>query len=282
MGKPTRIAVVGIDGSGKSSVIRCFGELSPAPPGEVVVMTCPTYHETPNAPMATLSRQLDALSKTGDALGSFELKATAMFLQMTLYGPIERFFLETYQPEYLLSEHNALIDCLGYGAFYVQMVRNPIDRQKIESPLRQRMDAFMPHSFDEILQWHELESRRIGERVSFWNLAPHASDLLQRPRSSVIQELGRRFRTTLPEIVLLLDVPADVAMARLRARGDSGGELHEQSGFLELLRRSYHEVVDYLQREHPEIQAYIIDTESAQSVDHTLQAVLQRTGIPRI
>ena len=103
--------------------------------------------------------------------------------------------------------------------------------------------------------------------------------VLQRPRAEVIVELTRRYGTGLPAVVLVLDLPAQIAVARLRARGDAQGELHEQAPMLEQLRRQYLDVAQSLQREHPEVQTVVIDATSAGSVDEVLRDVMQRIGI---
>jgi thymidylate kinase len=265
------IGVVGIDGCGKSSVIRRFTELSPTARGSVAAMTCPTYHQTPNAPLAVLSQQLDALSKAGDALGSFELKGVALYLQMTLYGPVERFMAETWEPLFLLSEHHALVDSLAYGAFYSQRMKKPLEAQRLEPAVRERL------ALDPILEWHAHEGRRLGEAVDFWALPPHIGRIFAQPRAALVDDLARRYRSRLPDALLILDVPPEVAMARLAARGDAQAELHEQSGILALLRQSYRELGNWLAREHPECTTRVIDTTAAGGVDQTLREVLAVT-----
>ena len=129
------VAVTGIDGCGKSSVIRRFAELWPDARGRALALTCPTYHETPNTPFARLSERLHRFSRTSDALGSFELKGAAIYLQMTLHGPVERCLLENYRPAFLLTEHHSLVDTLAYGAIYTTMIRRHADAA-LEAPLR--------------------------------------------------------------------------------------------------------------------------------------------------
>src|SRR5439155_28752 len=104
--------------------------------------------------------------------------------------------------------------------------------------------------------------------------------ILKRPRAELIPELARRYGTSLPDVLLLLDLPAAIAVGRLRARGDIQGELHEQAPMLEQLRRLYHDVADYLKREHPETETFVIDSASSDSVDDTLREVMRRAGIP--
>jgi thymidylate kinase len=272
------VAVAGIDGCGKTSVIRRFAELWPEARGGMLSLTCPTYHETPNAPFARLSERLHRFSRASDALGSFELKGAALYLQMTLHGPVERFLLDAYRPALLLTEHHSLIDTLAYGAIYMMMIRKHADAA-LETPLREKLDSGAPGSYDEIVHWAALHAEQVGTPASVFELGLALATMLKRPRAELIAELARRYGTGLPDVLLLLDLPAQIAVERLRTRGDVQGELHEQAPMLEQLRRLYHDVADYLKREHPETETFVIDTASSGSIDDTLREVMRRAGM---
>lgn len=272
------MAVVGIDGCGKTSVIRRFAELWPEARGGTLALTCPTYHETPNAPFARLSERLHRFSRAADALGSFELKGAALYLQMTLHGPVERCLLDAYRPAFLLTEHHSLVDTLAYGAIYMMMIRKHADAA-LEAPLREKLDSQAPGSYDEIVHWAALHAEQAGTPASVFELGLALATMLNRPREELITELARRYGTGLPDVLLLLDLPAQIAVERLRARGDVQGELHEQAPMLEQLRRLYHDVADYLKREHPETETFVIDAASSGSVDDTLREVMRRAGM---
>jgi thymidylate kinase len=271
-------AVAGIDGCGKTSVIRRFNELWPESRGRTLALTCPTYHLTPNTPFGRLSECLHRFSRASDALGSFALKGAAMYLQMTLHGPVERCLLDAYRPAFLLTEHHSLVDTLAYGAIYTTLIREHADRA-LEGPLRERLDAGAPGSYEEIVRWAALHAERAGTPESVFELGLAVATVLRQPRATVIAELTRRYGTGLPDVLLLLDLPAELAVARLRARGDAQGELHEQTPMLEQLRRLYHDVAAYLQREHPGTETYVIDAASSGSVDETLREVMRRAGM---
>ena len=273
------VALAGIDGSGKTSVIRRFAELWPeARPAATLTLRCPAYHDTPNVAFARLSERLQRFSNTADALGSVELKAAAMYLQMTLHGPIERCLLDAYQPAVLLTEHHSLIASLAYGGFYTTLVRQHADAA-LETPLRAQLDAGSPGSFDEIAHWASLHAERFGTPASVFEVGLAVAGLLKRPRAEVIGELTRRYGTGLPDVLLLLDLPAEVAIERLRARGDAQAEVHEQAPMLERLRALYLDVAGYLTREHPEIETTVIDAAASGSLDDTLRQVIRRAGM---
>ncbi|MEO8259496.1 MAG: hypothetical protein ABI868_19270 [Acidobacteriota bacterium] len=272
------VAVVGIDGCGKTSVIRRFAELWPGARGATLALTCPAYHETPNAPFARLSERLHRFSRAADELGSFELKGAAMYLQMTLHGPVERCLLDAYRPAFLLTEHHSLVDTLAYGAIYRTKIRQHADAA-LETPLRETLDAGAPGSYDEIVHWAARHAEQAGTPASLFELGLAVAAMLDRPRPAIITELTRRYGTGLPDVLLLLDLPAPIAIERLRGRGDVHGELHEQAPMLEQLRRLYREVAGYLAREHPETETFVIDAASSGSVDDTLRQVMRRAGI---
>jgi thymidylate kinase len=272
------VAVTGIDGCGKSSVIRRFAELWPNARRDTLALTCPTYHETPNAPFARLSERLHRFSRAADALGSFELKGAALYLQMTLHGPVERCLLEAYRPVFLLTEHHSVVDTLAYGAIYRMLIRKHADAT-LEAPLRERLDSRAPGSYDEIVQWAALHAEYAGTPASIFELGLAVARMLDQPRASLVDELTRRYGTGLPDVLLLLDLPAETAIERLRARGDAQGELHEQAPMLEKLRRLYLDEAACLKREHPGTETFVIDAVSSGSIDETLREVMKRAGI---
>jgi thymidylate kinase len=272
------VAVTGIDGCGKSSVIRRFAELWPNARDRALVLTCPTYHETPNAPFARLSERLHRFSRTSDALGSSELKGAALYLQMTLHGPVERCLLENYRPAVLLTEHHSIVDTIAYGPIYTTMIRRHADAA-LEAQLHQKLDSISPGTYEEIAQWAALHAEQAGTPASLLELGLAVATTLKRPRAELISELTHRYGIGLPDVLLLLDVPAQVAVERLRARGDLQGELHEQTPMLEQLRRQYHEVADYLTREHPDTKTFVIDAAASGSIDDTLGEAMRHAEI---
>ncbi len=271
------LGVVGIDGSGKTSVIRRFVELSRAGRGfdRAIAMTCPRYHDTPDVPMSALSRQLDALSGSADALGSPHLKVAAMFLQMSLFGLVERFLIDAYEPAVLLSEHHAVIDSLAYGPLYGKLLRGAPDRDKLGAPLGARMAAIDPEALDGIDRWLRWEGRRLGQTLDLWALPEYALELLRLPQEALIERVARHYRTGLPDAVLVLDLPIEIAVARLSAR-EGQGEIHEQADLLEALRRQYLAVPQLLAREHPEVATFVVDTSAPGGVDAVLAQVVDR------
>lgn len=248
-----RIAVVGIDGCGKSTVVGRFLELHPGS----AAMTCPQYHRTPDAPLARLSERLDDLSRAADAERDFDLKATALFLQMTLYGTVEKFLIDTFRPPFLLSERHALVDSLAYGPFYVQTVKRNPDRAKFDA-------------WPDVLRWQALRSE-----TPAWELALHAREIFRRPFRETVEALGREYGTRLPDVLIFLDVDAKTAMERLAKRPEA--ELHETEAVLDQLRGCYLGVVERIRREYPEIRVEIV--KSGIRIDGTLNEILERSGV---
>lgn len=274
-----KIAVVGIDGCGKSTVIRRFLELSPLEQNGAQVITCPLYHTTPNSPLTTLSRQMDAFSQAADRLGSFELKAAALYLQMTLYGPVESFFLETFRPRFLVSERHALVDSLAYGPFYGTLVQKELSSKEWEEPLRKELNKSAEKTFESIQEWHFQESQKGRGTASFWNLPQDVQQIFEQPFDQTISLLAERYQTTLPDVVLLLDLPGEIAQERVGKRDGQTRELHETESMLTALRNSYHQVILKLQNR---VETHIIDTGSGASIDETLEKVLHRAKGERI
>lgn len=271
-----KVAVVGIDGAGKSSLVE---RLAGRAAGDALALTSPRFFEMPDAPFGFLSRALDALTRAADALGSFELKGASLYLQMTPFGPVERFFVDTYAPELVVWDRHAVVDTLAYGALYGQLVRRPPD-EALRGPLGERLEAELPGATEAIAAWLAVENRRLGEALGLWEVAPHLGALCRRPPAELLPELERRYRTALPDAVVLLDVPGEVAARRLAGRGSA--ELHEQAAMLEQVRRCYFAALRFLRDAHPEVRTEVIEGSAEAAVlDARLDAVLEACGAQR-
>ncbi|SNY76538.1 hypothetical protein SAMN04244553_0732 [Nocardia amikacinitolerans] len=269
-----RVAIVGIDGAGKSSVMARLRELAPS--GDHVSfasMTCPDFHNTRDVPLTDLSKQLRAFSVGCDEISSLEMKATAMYLQMTLFGPVERHFLDTWAPDVLVFERHPLIELLVYGPLYVALARPEWNGHDREAEIAEVLERHRPGTFDDILAWHRCESTRLGSAPDIWLLLSEIADLVGRDITSSVAGFAARFRTTLPDAVLWLDVPPEQAAARCAERsGDDPTEAHETAERLAALRDGYLRVRDTLAAAYPEVGFHRIDTGDGVDLDESVRA----------
>ncbi len=277
MKKNTRtITVTGIDGSGKSTLTKRVVDMFSGETGnDVIVMNCPGYHNTPNAPLSELSLQLDAFTKAADMLGSFELKAISLFFQISLFGNVESFLKETFQPAVLLNERHAVFDCLSYGNFYQKMLQKPLDRNALEAPLKEALEAHKPGTYNDILNWTSILSKRTGLPFTLWeNIDKHVIETFQLSGKALVENLQKQFLTTLPDVILLLDVPGVMANSRVDDRGEETRELHEQAHMLEALRQEYFKAIELVNTEYPEIETHIIESGDETSIQNSLNSLL--------
>ncbi len=165
---------MGLDGSGKSSVIARMRELAPAN-GTFASITCPGFHNTPDAPLHELSKKMKTFSDGCDEIGSPEMKALSMYLQMTLYGPVERFFVDTFKPDVLVCERHPLIETFVYGPLYALLASSEWDGSALEPAIRSVVDRSGGEVFASVSAWHAAEAQRLGdhienvnEHVIFW------------------------------------------------------------------------------------------------------------------
>ncbi|WP_069163739.1 hypothetical protein [Nocardia altamirensis] len=268
--KTRRVAVVGIDGCGKSSVLARLRELAP-PTTTFESFTCPDFHDTRNAPLATLSRQLKAMSDGADTIGNLQLKALALYLQMTLYGPVERFFTDTYRPAVLVCERHPLIETLVYGPFYLLLAGIDGNGAAALDELGAVLHRTDPGALDAITAWHAAEMRRLGEKFELWELLGEVADVVGADTADSVAALGARYRTTLPDAVLWLDVPPAQAAARCALRSNGAVmEAHETPEFLDTLRGGYLRTRDLLTAAFPELRFHTIDTSDGVDLDESV------------
>ncbi|MEV6275156.1 hypothetical protein [Nocardia sp. NPDC051832] len=262
-----RIAVVGIDGAGKTSVLTRLRELAPAT-AAFESFTCPDFHDTPNAPLSALSRQLKAMSDGADTIGNLQVKAVALYLQMTLYGPVEKFHTDTYRPSVLVFERHPLIETQVYGPFYLLLAG-------IEGDLTaayEELDAVLePGALDRIRGWHDREMRRLGLELELTDLLGDIAGLVGRDPADSVAGFAARFRTTLPDDVLWLDVPPEQAAARCAQRGAGASkEAHETPEYLAALRDGYLRARDLFAEAFPRLRFHTIDTGDGVDLDKSV------------
>ena len=274
MTAPFRLAIVGIDGTGKTSVVRRLRERRGVE-GDVATLHSPIFHEGPNAPLSGLSRQLHAVSLAADALELRELKAAMLYLQMTLFGVVERAMVDAYAPRALVSDRHAMVDTLAYGPLYARMLGAQLDAERVEPRLREHLAGGPLDALDATLDWHARVARRLGQDTSFWELPHEVAGVFTRPHDEVLAECARRFRTTLPDAVVLLDITPEEALRRSATRTAPSSELHEHAAALEGLRRIYAGALEAL---GTRVAVHRIDG-AGLSVDDTLDRVLEHLPV---
>ena len=275
-GEPTtrRVTVVGIDGCGKSSVIAALRE-SAAETFRLVTVTCPDFHDTPNAPLHRLSRQLKAFSDGADEVGSPVVKAVALYLQMTLFGPVERFFVTTYRPAVLVCERHPLIETMVYGPLYVRLGELGAADATAQQAIRELLEQRNSGTLDTILAWHRAEAARLGTYGDMWALLGEIADVIGQGVAAAIAGFGDRYRTTLPDDVLWLDVPPDQAAKRCAARsGTDTLETHETPQYLAVLRENYLRTRDELADVFPQLRFHIVDTSDGVDLESSVRACI--------
>jgi thymidylate kinase len=268
-----RIGIVGIDGSGKSTIIR---RLRQAVPSESLIpLSCPDFHHTADTPLQSLSRQLRAFSDGADVVAHPAIKAAALYLQMTLYGPVEQFVIDTFRPAALVCERHPIVESLVYGPVYVELGRCGRPRVSDRNRIRKVLDAAEPGTMDSILAWYAREAARLGTDGDLWSVLDQVSDLFARGPAAAIDGFGVRYQTTLPDEIVWLDVTPELAARRCAAR--AGGrplEAHETVGGLTALRDSYLRARDMLAEHAPGLLFRTVTATDDAVVDDLIRSCL--------
>ena len=238
-----RVALVGIDGVGKTTVLHRLRERD-----DVAVVHAVRGHEDPDSPFSDLSAALAEASSAADALGRVQLKVAVLCLQLCLFGPAER--RATGRSPTLLADRHPLVDPLVYLPMFASVARDAGPGGDVEA------------------WWHKQEpgaARAVGDWLRTcagtsdpWELGTEVLRWGTLPPHEMLDVLGRTFGVTLPDGVLLLDLPVDQALRRTRERA-RGSELHETRAFLSATRQRYDEVLDRLARSRPELAVRRVD-----------------------
>lgn len=239
---------------------------------ELLAFSCPSFHDTPDAPLWHLSVHLKALSDIADEIASFELKLAALYLRMTLYGPVQRFFLDTFAPSVLISDRHPLIETLVYLPLYQRKIASSTDSFPAARLIRRLLEERVPGAYDAIIAWQAVQSRRLGRNVELCDVAADLLESFTAPAPARMAMLQERYRTTLPDVVVMLDVDVSEAMRRSDGR-DARAELHEEQQALTMLREGYEVVLAELPGLHPGIEVHRI-ANTGRTIEPTLDDLL--------
>lgn len=278
-----RIAIAGTDGTGKTTLVRRLAERFEDRPGTLLAFRAPQYHEGPDHPFGLLSASIDALSELGDRLNEPRLKATALFLSMTLYGDVERHLASTYVPKFLVAERQCLADSLTYARFYLPLVTGPLDQGKLEGPVRETLDKLSPKAWDRLNAWLPVfQARADLAAQDFWNLPLYMRALFERPPEELLGSLQALYHATPPDHVVLLTVRLDALLGRLaEKRGQVGAapqEIHEQANLLGMFQGGLAQSCEALRLIAPGMTITTLDS-SDRTIDDTVSEVLSVIGV---
>ena len=251
-----RVAVVGIDGTGKTTVLRRIHETD-----DIAVIHAIRAHEDPASPFAELSTALADASASADALGAVHLKVAVLYLQLCLYGPAER--LATDRGRTVLADRHPLIDPLVYLPSFGRIEADGEPGADVEVWWR-KQDRDAAHMVRDWL-------RTCAGTVDPWPLGAELLRLGTKSPQEILDRLSRQFGVTMPDGVLLLDLPVEQALRRTRERV-RGSELHETTAFLSTARQRYDAVLDWLAEVQPGTVVRRIDC-SDRSVDEVAELI---------
>jgi hypothetical protein len=237
--KPIRVSITGVDGSGKTTVIH---ELRRRQIPGVHLFRAPQYHDVPELPgnWAKLSADIEALNRLADGTGNLHLKASSLFLSMTLYGDVEAWFAAHAGARVLVGERQPLLDSLAYSQFYRRYMKAAMDERELEPELKRRLGA---EGLGRLSNWMECLASRDpdlrGGMRSFWNLPLYTRALFDLPQAVLLQRLQKLYSVEAPEqvIVLTLDPGSLRRRLELKAGARAGAELHEKATVLEDLQK---------------------------------------------
>ncbi|MCP2323095.1 thymidylate kinase [Hamadaea flava] len=233
---PLVVALVGIDGCGKTSVAHELRRQAGSEQ-DVTVLHTIRPHEAPNGPLHELSRQLEELSAAADRLHSPHLKIAAFYLQLATYGPAQRLAVDAWRPRVIVADRHPLVDSLVYLPLYAKALA----RSAVPPAPPPAVLPVDPLVLLGVRAW----ARRIGCDTDLWRLGADLLAMYALPPEDLVRHLSDTFAIALPDIVVLLDVPPEQAIARLDRRG-RGAEIHESAAQLAAVARGYEQVLDWL------------------------------------
>jgi thymidylate kinase len=262
---------VGIDGAGRTTICRLLQDGGFIDHDLTVVHALRPY-ETPGAPFGHLSRKLHSLAAAAELLGQPELKAAALYLQLSTYAPVEHFLIEAYQPESVVTAGHPLVDALAHL---------PIQRPPAVASRGDWQHVIDP----EVLAAAEAWADGIGCPKDLQALGYEVLSLHDLPVDRLLERFRRRFRVNVPDVVVLLDVDPAEAVRRLGGEGEADAvELAQRLGGREvsaarlaILREQYLRTVDWLETSGVVVHRIDVNGRSAARVANLVRSKLPRS-----
>ena len=278
--KTKQIAITGVDGTGKTTLIRMLSAKYANDPLLVQVFRCPQYHEFQDAPFAELSQTLETLSALGDEWNDPSFKISALFVAISLYGSVQDFYERTYRPKFLFTERQPVVDTFAYTVFYKKLLTAPLSRSVLEPKL---IAAVGQAKMDSIHRWMKvLETRSLptSHEINFWNLPKIIFDLVDQKPEKMFTDLKRVYQNRLPDLLIVLQVDAeDLEKRQLERTSDKKvREMHEKKPILTLLNQQLLQGVSTLKNMEPSLEVKVLNT-SHLSLDDTLTEIEKSAGL---
>jgi broad-specificity NMP kinase len=269
-----RIAVTGVDGVGKTTLIRRLNEMYQDRPDLAFAIRSPQYHEDPRLPFGTLSAAIDELSILADRVQHVGLKCTALFLSMTLAGEVERHVISAYSPRVLVVERQCYLDTLAYAKFYLPLLMKSSGVSSANFPLVRDL-GFQPEKIRIITSWLRVLEKR-NPQVTFHP----GTFVVNQPESfggqpqAVLEQLKKMFRAECPDHIVILSASESSLLSRLVSKRSETPvpELHEKAGALCHLQDAMKQVAGFLAQVQPGLKVQVLDVENL-TIEQTLSQV---------
>lgn len=274
------ISITGIDGTGKTTVIRALSRRFSGREGFAAAFRAPQFHESGQVAHAELSAHIDALSRLGDRRRDLGLKACSLFLSMTLYGDVQRELTRRVHPRFLFGERQPLLDSLVYALYYTKLLSAPLDQATLGPVIEGELGSA---GFARIAAWLEFLASRdpeIGGRIEdFWKLPLFARRLFELPVQELLERLMILYAVEEPSELVLLSVSPERLEQRLAEKRGSGTEpeLHERKDVLERLQLGMRSALLALGQAFPRLKVHEVET-SELSIEESCDRIVALVG----
>ncbi|HTF80689.1 MAG TPA: hypothetical protein VL947_03155 [Cytophagales bacterium] len=266
--------ITGIDGSGKSTLLdKLHDEFSANP--TIGFFACPSYHHFNSSGYARLSILFEKLNSIGNAYQMPDIKALALYLQMSLYGSVWNHVSRNQLCTKVISERHALIDTVIYGSLYMKSISGNIDAALWKPIIERELNDIDKDAFADILDWISMLNRYTRQDYDFWQYTGFLKEIFSLSGVRVLEHISTYFDLQLPDQVCFLKTDPELALKRLSNR-DKPLELHEKPELLQLLQIKYLQLLEVLKRVEPQIQICILEGDNYLEVKEALDLVTEK------
>lgn len=280
MMRTKRIAITGIDGTGKTTIIREIRKLYKDRMHEAYAFRAPQFHEDRLLPFSSLSEIIEHLSVESDRIGDATLKSVALFLSMTLYGDVERHILHAYRPALLFAERQCVVDTLAYAQFYLPLLKRDTKSAINKETLSDRiLKVLTVAQLDSLNAWLKVVSQReTSANLTLNSLIQDMIQICNGQPQEIVGRMLRLYNAELPDQIVLLTTTTQDLRLRLAEKKISQGaqaqsEIHEQDGVITGLATALRSSCEFMKALHPKMRLHVIETQGL-SIEQTVNAIL--------
>ena len=229
------ISITGVDGTGKTTLVNKFKDEYRTLPHKLFAFNIAQHFSDENLPHGQRGRAFEVLNRHGDATADAGLKASSLFLIMSLFGDLHAFGKQAFDPEIIVTERQCVVDCLTYARFYLPQLMQILASSHLQTksyPFEDEQVVVEDWLKTLVKRWSPTSADQSTLKLS--DITSYMAQLFQGESTEIIHRLESVFHAEAPQDLVLLIADRETLEHRMRQRRQSGQSMepHETASIL--------------------------------------------------